>query len=36
MPNILDLLFGKPLASSEERAEQIGSTAGWDFSGWMR
>ncbi|HEX5236303.1 MAG TPA: APC family permease [Silvibacterium sp.] len=25
---ILDLLFGKPLASSEERAEQIGSTAG--------
>lgn len=28
MPNILDLLFGKPLASSEERAEQIGSVAG--------
>jgi len=25
---ILDLLFGKPLASSEERAEEIGSTAG--------
>lgn len=25
---ILDLLFGKPLASSEERAEQIGSAAG--------
>lgn len=25
---ILDLLFGKPLASSEERAEQIGSSAG--------
>lgn len=25
---ILDLLFGKPLASSEERAEQIGSVAG--------
>jgi amino acid transporter len=25
---ILDLLFGEPLASSEERAEQIGSTAG--------
>src|ERR1700756_4753111 len=25
---ILDVLFGKPLASSEERAEQIGSTAG--------
>lgn len=25
---ILDLLFGKPLASSEERAEQIGSGAG--------
>jgi amino acid transporter len=28
MPKILDLLFGKPLASSEERAEQIGSVAG--------
>ncbi|MGH9586422.1 MAG: APC family permease [Acidobacteriaceae bacterium] len=25
---ILDLLFGKPLASSEERAEEIGSTSG--------
>lgn len=25
---ILDLLFGKPLASSEERAEQIGSVSG--------
>lgn len=25
---ILDLLFGKPLASSEERAEQVGSVAG--------
>lgn len=25
---ILDLLFGKPLASSEERAEQIGAAAG--------
>lgn len=25
---ILDVLFGRPLASSEERAEQIGSTAG--------
>lgn len=28
MPNLLNLLFGKPLASSEERAEQIGSAAG--------
>jgi amino acid transporter len=33
MPNILDLLFGKPLASSEERAEQIGSAAGLGIFG---
>ncbi len=30
---ILDLLFGKPLASSEERAEQIGSSAGLGIFG---
>src|ERR1700678_3624872 len=27
-PNVLNLLLGRPLATSEERAEEIGATAG--------
>ncbi len=32
--NILDLIVGKPLKTSDERAEQIGPTAGIPFSAW--
>jgi hypothetical protein len=32
--NILDLLVGKPVATSDERAEQIGPAQGIPFSAW--